>query len=438
MKIPHNFIPRVYQVPLLQALELRPDGTRAFNRAVSVWHRRSGKDKTFINLMAREAIRTVGTYFYFFPTYNQGRKILWQGMDKAGFPFLGHIPQEARVRTNNTEMLIELFNGSIFQVVGTDNIDSIVGTNPIGCVFSEYSLQDPRAWLFIRPILAENGGWACFNFTPRGMNHGWELYSMALDNPDTWHCELLTVDDTGVLSKEDIAKERREGASEEFIAQEYYCSFAGSQEGAYYASQLRQAREEGRICKVPVVPGVSVDTFWDIGVRDATAIWFIQVCGRELHVVDYYENKGEGLPHYAEVLRQKGYYYGEFVFPHDMEAQEFGSGFTRISIARNLFGVNVKTAVKPGFKEDAIEAVRNMLKICWFDEEKCSYGLQALHSFRKEFDEKNRIHKPQPVHDWSIHAADALQTAALGSKMFRGQRRASYAPVVMRSAAGWT
>lgn len=109
-------------------------------------------------------MQRIGAYYYFFPTYNQGRKILWDGRDKEGFKFMDHIPQELRVRTDNQQMLIEIRGGSIFQIIGTDNVDSIVGTNPIGCVFSEYSLQDPIAWDYMRPILAENGGFAIFNY----------------------------------------------------------------------------------------------------------------------------------------------------------------------------------------------------------------------------------------------------------------------------------
>jgi len=122
------------------------------------------KDKSYINVVAKEAMKTVGIYYYFFPTYSQGRKILWDGLDRDGFKFLDHIPGAIRAKKpNEAEMKITLVNGSIFQVIGTDNIDSVVGTNPRGCVFSEYSLQNPAAWEYMRPILAENDGWAAFN-----------------------------------------------------------------------------------------------------------------------------------------------------------------------------------------------------------------------------------------------------------------------------------
>jgi len=166
----------------------------------------------------------VGIYYYFFPTYAQGKKIIWDGIDGMGFKFLDHFPPELIRNQNATEMKITLVNGSLFQIVGTDNYDSIVGTNPVGCVFSEFALQDPTAWEYVRPILRENGGWAIFPYTPRGFNHGWDLYQMAQNDPD-WFCELLTVTDTGVLTEADVDAERRAGMPEPLIQQEFYCSF---------------------------------------------------------------------------------------------------------------------------------------------------------------------------------------------------------------------
>lgn len=167
----------------------------------------------------------VGTYYYFFPTYNQGRKIIWEGMDRDGLPFLGHFPKEIIKSKNDTEMRIELINGSAFQVIGTDKIDNIVGTNPVGCIFSEYSLQDPLAWDFIRPILAENGGWAIFVYTPRGINHGFKILQQAKDN--NWFWEVLTVEDTKSISGEVLLQEEKE-MPDELFQQEYYCKFLDS------------------------------------------------------------------------------------------------------------------------------------------------------------------------------------------------------------------
>jgi hypothetical protein len=233
--VPHAFIPRLYQERLYNCL------ANGYKRGVAIWHRRAGKDKTLFNLTVKEAYKAPGVYYYFFPTYNQGKKILWDGIDpRTGLKFLDHIPPEILEKKTDTEMKITLNNRSIIQVVGTDNFDSIMGTNPRGCVFSEFSLQDPRAWDYIRPILRENNGWALFVYTPRGKNHGWELYRMAQAQRD-WFTSLLTAretrreDGTPVITEADIEKDRAEGMSDELIEQEYYCSFEGFVQGAYYA-----------------------------------------------------------------------------------------------------------------------------------------------------------------------------------------------------------
>lgn len=178
--LPYKFQPRPYQLPILRAFDAGK------KRIIQIWHRRGGKDKLDVNIVARAMQEHVGTYYYFFPTYSQGKKALWEGISKEikdaedniispAMRILEHFPEALVSKKNDTEMKIVYKNGSIFQVVGTDNIDSVVGTNPIGCVFSEYSLQNPKAWDFIRPILKENGGWAIFNYTPRGKNHGYDL-----------------------------------------------------------------------------------------------------------------------------------------------------------------------------------------------------------------------------------------------------------------------
>lgn len=229
--IPFNYHPRPYQAPLYNCI------SNGFKRAVAVWHRRAGKDKTLLNLLVAQAFKRVGVYYYLFPTYQQGRKVLWDGIDRNGFRYMDHIPESLRANTNQAEMKIKLKNGSLIQIVGTDNIDSVRGTNPIGCVFSEYSLQDPGAWDVIRPILAENDGWAVFNYTPRGRNHGFLLYDMAKSNPE-WFSELLTVDDTGAVSKDIVQAERESGMSEEMVQQEFYCSFEASLQSCFFAGAL--------------------------------------------------------------------------------------------------------------------------------------------------------------------------------------------------------
>lgn len=407
IQIPYNYSPRNYQLPLLKALD------SGIKRALCVWHRRSGKDKTFVNIVAKKAFERKGTYFYLFPTYSQAKKVIWDGMDRSGFPFMGHFPKEVVENKNESELRIELVGGSAVQLIGTDNINAIMGTNPLGCVFSEFALQDPKARDYMMPILRENGGWAIFNMTPRGKNHGWQLFQMAQNNPD-WYCERLTIEDTGVLTEQDMHIERREGMSEEMIQQEYYCSFEGVAFGAYYGKQLDLAQKEGRISRVSHETELGVDTWWDLGVGDSTAIWFTQSVGREIHVIDYYEASGEGFPHYAKVLQQKPYVYAKHYAPHDIEVRELGSGRSRKETA---MGLGIRFEVVPNLPiEDGIEAARSLLGRCWFDKQKCERGLNALGSYHKAFDDKLKDWKSFPNHDWSSHAADAFRYLAVGHK----------------------
>lgn len=410
IELPHNYKCRAYQLPFWEAAK------RGYKRFVLVWHRRAGKEKTCWNYLIMQAVRRPGIYYYFFPHFSQGRKILWDGLDKDGFRLLDHIPKELiNGSPNSTEMKIRLKNGSLIQIIGTNNIDSIVGTNPVGCVFTEYSLQDPTAWQLIRPILAENGGWAVFNFTPRGANHGKEIYDMARGNPD-WFCQLLTVDDTGILTPEDIQKEREAGMSEDFIQQEFYCSFTLGIEGAYYAKYMQEARDEERISNIPWDRQSRVYTVWDLGYGDSCAIIFYQVVGQEIHVIDYYENHGEGLPHYATVLKEKPYIYADHYAPHDIESHAFSSGLSAKEVGASL---GLKFITLPTLKvrlEDGIEALRGIFPRLWIDAEKCKHLIKCLENYRKEFDTRLEVYKERPRHDKYSHGADAARYMAIAIK----------------------
>ena len=426
IQIPYKFTPRPYQIDLYNCL---PNG---YKRGVVVFHRRAGKDKTLINIIAREMLKTKGTYYYFFPTYTQAKKVIWNGMDRDGFKFLDHIPQEIRIRTNDSEMLIEIKNGSIFQLIGSDDYDKIVGTNPIGCVFSEYALQNPAAWEYIRPILTENKGWALFASTPRGENHFYDLYEMAKNNKD-WFCQKLTIDDTRddlgnpIITQKQIDAERRDGMNEEMILQEFYCNFSASAIGSYYGSQLRLAEQEGRIANVPHETGLPVETWWDLGMRHSTPIWFSQTIGKEIRLIDYYEASGEGLAHYAKILGDKPYVYKAHHAPHDIEVRELGTGKSRIEVARAL-GINFRLVPNLGF-EDGIEAVRNIFSRCWFDKTKCAPGLKALKNYRKDYDDKRKVFRSYPVDDWCADSSDAFRYLAVGFKVERIKKERKYQPV---------
>ena len=413
--IPHLFEPRDKQLSFLKAMDSGKD------RAVLVWHRRYGKDTVCFNFMVKKAWERVGNYYYFFPTYKQGRMVIWDGRGKSGTKFLEHIPaQIIKGNPNKSEMKVELINGSIIQIIGLDKFDSKMGTNPMGCVFSEFSLQNPAAWDHIRPILRENGGWAVFNFTPRGQNHGYHIYEMARKNPK-WFCEMLKWRDTGILTEEDIQEERDSGMSDNLIEQEYNCDFTAANDGAYYGAQMKAALEDGRIRDVRFDPDLAVDTWWDLGVNDTNSIWFTQTLRspREIRVIDYYENSDEGLGHYINILQSKQmkehYTYGAHYAPHDIKVREYTSGTSRLETARKM---GIKFEIAPNeSREDGIEAVRQIIPVCWFDEEKCKKGIDALRNYHKVWDDVHKVHRNSPAHDWSSNASDAFRYMALGHKV---------------------
>ena len=421
--VPIDWKPRPYQLPLWKYME------GGGKRAVAVWHRRAGKDLSSINWCAVSALTRPGLYWHLFPTYNQGRKIAWDGMTRDGRKFLEHFPKEMWEAVNNTEMRLTLKNGSIYQVVGTDNVDRLVGANPVGVVFSEYSLQDPRAWDYIRPILAENGGWALFIYTARGRNHGYDLLNVAKKN-ENWFQQVLSVEDTRAIPLSAIDEERASGMPEEMIQQEFYCSFDAPLVGSYYGNAMARLLADRHLTRVPYEPLLDVHTAWDLGVGDSTSIIFYQLSGSEIRIIDYYEMQGEGLAHYAKVLREKEYVYGEHLAPHDIQVRDFSTGKSRLEAAREL---GIRFRVVPNLRvDDGIEAVRNTLPKCYFDENKCAHLIEALRQYRKDYDEKRQVFRDRPLHDWTSHPADAMRYLALGVRQ-RTDKRMSKLP---RTAEG--
>ena len=413
--IPYNFKPRVYQLELLKALD------SGFKRAIAVYHRRAGKDKTLWNLTIKKAFERVGVYYYFFPEFAQGRRVIWDGMDGSGYRFLDHIPAELVRKANSTDMKIELVNNSIIQIIGTDKFDKVRGSNPIGCVFSEYAFQNPKAWEIVRPILTENGGWAVFNSTPFGKNHFYDMVEQARSNPN-WFLQVLTVEDSvdengnRYVSEDLIEEERASGMSEDMIQQEYYCSFTANAQGFYYLKYLEEAEQESRIENLPYDPSYPVDTWWDIGVSDNTAIWFTQTIGREIHVIDFYQNNSVGIEHYAKYLQKLPYVYKSINFPHDIKKTEFGTGRSSYEVAEELFaGIELNIGPKLDLQE-GINAVRMILPMCRFDRKRCDEygGLKALQNYHREWDDYRKEFKNKPAHDWSSHPADAFRTLGVG------------------------
>lgn len=420
--IPYGYTPRKYQEKILRALD---NGVR---NACWVVHRRGGKDTTMWNYMIKRAFMEPGTYYYFLPTFAQAKRVIWDGMTNDGKRMLDYIPKAIiDGNINNTEMKVWI-NGakgqSLIQLIGAENIDCVMGTNPRGVVFSEWPLMDPAAYDFMKPILAANGGWCVFVYTPRGkVNHGWDLAEIARRNPDEWFFEILNIKDTGVLTEEQIESERKKGMPEDLIQQEFYCSFEKGQEGSYYSHQMDDLRKKGRFCKVDYDPAVPVRTFWDLGIGDSSFIWFAQFVGKEIHLINCYENSGEGLTHYARILdeyrRETGCVYDLHVAPHDIQARELTTGKTRLETARRL-GITFRVAPKLSL-ESGIEAVRMVLSRCWFDESRCDYGIKCLSNYRKEYNEKFRVYSDRPVHDSTSHCADAFRMLAVTEGDFQAE-----------------
>ena len=359
-----------------------------------------------------------------------GRDNLWNGIGSDGFKFIKHIPQKIRVgEANETRMSIKTRTAgnteSLFQVAGANRPDTLRGGNPVMVVYSEWAEHDPYAWDVIEPILRENNGIAIFNTTPRGNNHARSLYEFAKDNP-LWWVQTLTYKDTGVFSEdqykrivEDTVKRfGADGRSEEeaiaYCEQEYMCSFDAPVVGSYYGAAVMKAEREGRITVVPYDHSLPVSTAWDLGIDDSMTIWFFQVAGMEFRFIDYYENSGEGLPHYAKVLQDKGYLYGKHYAPHDIKVRELGSGKSRLEIAKGL-GIKFVTVPKLMI-DDGINAGRVVFSRCWFDGDKCYRGIQALKNYKKEWDEKNKVFRKNPLHNWASHGADGFRTFATGFK----------------------
>lgn len=422
VKLFHNFRPRPYQVPFLKAVK------NGIKRVVLIWPRRHGKDKTCYNALVKEAIRRVGNYFYIFPEYSQGKKALWNNIDSNGFKTIDHAPKELVLNKNKTEMLIELVNGSTIQIIGASNIDSIVGSNPVGIVFSEFSLIDPLVWGYILPILRANDGFAWFNFTPRGNNHARKMYINNL-NKDDWFVQKYTAKDCGVFTDEELEEIRLEYldlyGDDDLFEQEYMTSFEAAVHGAYYGKIMNRLEAESQITTVPHITGLPVHTAWDLGANDTTAIWFFQQNGSEIRLIDYYEMSGEGLAHYAQILQEKReqncYVYGTHYLPHDANHTTIDLGQTRIATLNQLGVTNIKIVPKLSVL-DGIEAVRRILSRCFFDNKKCERGLDALREYHKDFDKKNKVWRNKPKHDWSSNAADAFRYLAVALDIPKRER----------------
>lgn len=418
IELPHKWKPRSYQKPLWDYL------SSGGKRAAVCWHRRSGKDDTMLHHNACSAFERVGNYWYLLPEYNQCRKAVWDAVN----PHTGRkrideaFPPQIRSNTLNQEMKIVFPNRSTWQLMGSDNYNALVGSPPVGLTYSEYALSNPSAWGFLRPILLENDGWAIFNSTPRGKNHFYNLINLA-EKSDDWFSQTLTVDQTGIFTPEQLLSELEELQSEHgetygkaIWLQEYYCSFDAALPGSIWGESMAKVKMAGRIGSVPFNKNYPVFTAWDLGRDDDTAVWFYQIIGDEIRLIDFYSANFKEIPDLAGMLREKkttlGYSYAMHWVPHDARPKRMGMGGK--SILQQFLAEDVGNfAIVPQLSiEDGIQAARATLKRCWFDV-KCDKGIESLKSYRRKYDEDKKTFSTTPVHDEHSHPADAFRYLSL-------------------------
>jgi len=383
---------------------------RAERFACIVAHRRAGKTVACVQELLREARRCTKLrprFAYLSPFLRQSKQVAWDYLRAAVAPVL---PSQASV--HETELRVDLCeNGGQVRLYGADNPDALRGLYLDGVVLDEYADMDPRVWSeVIRPALADRQGWAVFIGTPKGRNAFFELWRRAQAEPG-WFALMLKASETGLIPQKELALARRD-LTEDQYAQEFECSFEAAIVGAYYGAAMRQAEADGRIAGVPYDPAALVWTAWDLGIRDATAIWFAQIVGREIHLIDYYEASGVDLGHYVREVAAKPYAYAGHIVPHDARAKELGTGKSRLEVMERL-GLKGITLAANQRIEDGINAARVTLPRCWFDAKKCARGLDALRLYRAEHDDKLGVLRPHPIHDWCSHAADAFRYLAM-------------------------
>ena len=397
--------------PLQRAIH---DGMDRSRFGAAVCHRRFGKTVCAVNHLQKGAVqcrRPRPRFAYIAPTYTQGKAIAWDYMRYYARPIPG-------MGINISELRVDYPHGGQVRIFGADNPDSLRGLYFDGVVLDEYGLMPPRIFTeVIRPTLSDREGWALFLGTPNGKNQFYDVVQTAR-NHDDWFFAEYKASETGILTSDELASARASMTADEY-AQEYECSFEASVKGAVYARELQASREAGRITRVPYDPALPVDTTWDLGVGDATAIWFTQsLTSSEIRVIDYYESSGEGLSHYREVLNRKNYAYGLHWAPFDIEVRELGTGHSRKETAAQL-GLNFQVVPRIAKNTqdelaEGIHAVRMTFPRCWFDAEQCQAGLVALQHYHWDFNKRIKEFKTSsPVHDWASHGADAFRYFAV-------------------------
>jgi len=414
--------PRTVTIPYKPREHQRQIHDSVLRWNVLVCHRRFGKTVLAINHLIRDACQNElprPRYAYLAPLLKQAKAIVWD--------YLKHYTRDIPgVTYNESELRCDLPNEARIQLLGADNPDAIRGIYLDGVVMDELAQMSPRVLTeIIRPALSDRRGWAIFMGTPYGKNHFYDLWSRYQEDPE-WYCAMFKASQTGIVLPEELADARKMMTEGEY-EQEYECSFSAGMLGSYYGTQMELADTEGRICDLPHDGNRQVHTWWDIGVNDTTAIWFVQRVGNWVHCIDYHEKSGEGVDYYAKVLREKPYVYGQHIGPHDLRVREWGAnGATKRLEAARALGINF--IVAPNIPRlDGIDATRRSLSRFKFDKTRCKVGIYALQAYHKEWDSDRKVYAKTPCHDWSSNAADAFRYGVTGWDMDAANRRSEAA-----------
>jgi hypothetical protein len=345
-------------------------------------------------------------YGYISPYRSQAKSIAWD--------YLKHFSATCAASTNESELTVDLINGSKIRLFGADNADAIRGLGFDGLFLDEFGDFRPSVFgSVLRPTLSSTQGWCVFAGTPKGKNQFWDIKQTAARLRDEWFLLELPASKSGLLPDGELAAARAQLSKDQYD-QEYEISFEASILGAFFGTEMREAAEQGRICRVDYQPEVPVHTAWDLGYRDDTAIWFYQVIRGEVHVIDYYAVSGANIAELAAVITSKPYNYGKHYLPHDARAKTLAAqGKSIIEQMAEYLGINNLAIVPDLSVQDGIQAVRQMLTNTWFDAERCDEGMEALRQYQREYDEDKKAFRQTPRHDWCSHPADAMRMLAI-------------------------
>lgn len=387
---------------------------KAFHQRKQRWaclvaHRRAGKTVSAINDLIRAAVMCKSRnplFGYIAPYRSQAKSVAWGYLKQYAAP----ISQQA----NEQELEITLVNGAKIRLFGADNADAMRGLGFDGVLLDEFGDFKPSVWgSIIRPALSDKQGWAVFMGTPKGKNQFWDVYQTSRMNPEEWFSLRLKASDSGILPQSEIDAVKAQISEDQFM-QEYETNFEAAIIGAFYGVEMRMAADDGRITEVKYDPSLSTYTAWDLGYRDDTAIWWYQVVKGEIHIIDYHSVSGASIPEIAKVVLKKPYHYTKHYLPHDARAKTLAAqGKSIIEQLGEFLGLSNLAIVPDLSVQDGIQAVRMTLPRCYFDEEKCLEGIEALRQYQREWDEDKKSFRSSPKHDWTSHGSDAMRMLAI-------------------------